>query len=296
MASAVPLRVAVTGAGGKTGRAVIVALLAAGHRVRALVHRQELAATVVAAGAEVVVGDQRRPDDLVTLLADCAALYHIPPNLSADEEQMVTAALTAADRQGTRRVIYHSVLHPQTSAMPHHRAKLAVEDRLLTSGLETVFLQPAPYLQNLEPYVRRAAATGAVAFPYSPDVVLSMVHLADVAAAAVAVVTGVQHVGAAYQLCGPDVMNQGAAWRVLSARCGLGAVVYRRRPPSAWVEKHTPLQGRERAWLTAMFDYYDRHGLRGTPLPLQALIGREPFGLDTFAEQLATGVAHARGL
>ncbi len=48
----------VTGAAGKTGRAVTAALAARGEQVRALVHRQRQAASVLAAGAkEVVVGD-----------------------------------------------------------------------------------------------------------------------------------------------------------------------------------------------------------------------------------------------
>lgn len=288
-------QVAVTGAGGKTGHAVVLGLLGARHPVRALVHHGEQGVALREAGATVVVGDQRRTADLETLFQGCAAVYHIPPNLSADEDVMVSAVIAAAAERGTRRVIYHSVLHPQTSAMPHHTAKLGVEERLLASGLETVFMQPAPYMQNLEPYVRRAVGGQAVTFPYSADVVLSMVHLADVGAAAAAVVDGPEHEGAAYQLCSPDVLTQGEAWDLLLARLEGVEAPYRRAPTASWVGDVDGLSARQADWLEAMFRYYDRFGLRGSPVPLRTLLGREPRGLRSYAEELARRLARSEG-
>ena len=36
-----------------------------------------------------------------------------------------------------------------------------------------------------------------------------------------------------------------------------------------------------------MFDHYDRIGLRGNPLTLRAILGREPRSLDAFFAELA---------
>ncbi len=199
------LTVAVTGAGGKTGRAVLQAVVAAGHTARALVRDpREGDALARSHEAEAVIGDMTDTDELVRLVAGADVIYHIPPNMSTVELQMAEAVVAACERAGVTRLVYHSVLHPQCRTMPHHWAKLEVEDHLLRSGLETVFLQPAPYMQNLHVYLEAAVAGTPMPFPYGPHVVLSMVDLTDVAQAAAAVLVGDEHVGGTYQLCAAD--------------------------------------------------------------------------------------------
>ena len=118
----------VTGAAGKTGRAVIKALAARGEVVRALVHRPQQASIAADAGArDVVAGDMR--DQAVMDRAAGApnqvrAIYHICPNLSPDELSIAQVAVRAARNAGVEHFVYHSVLHPQTEAMPHHWQKL----------------------------------------------------------------------------------------------------------------------------------------------------------------------------
>ena len=77
----------VTGAAGKSGQAVIAALRRRGEVVRALVRREEQAATVLAIGAsEVVIGDMREEDDMRRASTGARTIYHIPPNMSRHEE------------------------------------------------------------------------------------------------------------------------------------------------------------------------------------------------------------------
>ena len=87
----------VTGAGGKTGKAVIRALLARGETVRAFVHRDEQTAAMRALGVRAVsVGDMRDPSALLTAAEGARAIYHVCPNVSPDEVSIGRDVIAAA--------------------------------------------------------------------------------------------------------------------------------------------------------------------------------------------------------
>ena len=76
----------VTGAAGKTGQAVIKALVARRQTVRALVRRDEQTQVVKSLGAkEATVGDMRDVTTLARSTKGAHAVYHICPNVSPDE-------------------------------------------------------------------------------------------------------------------------------------------------------------------------------------------------------------------
>ena len=140
----------VTGAAGKTGRAVIRELAARGAPVRAFLRRAEQRSAAEALGAgEVVVGDLRSRETVAAAVAGVASIYHICPNVHPDEIGIGRRVVSAALAAGVERFVYHSVLHPQIEAMPHHWAKMRVEELLFQSGLDATILQPAPYMQNV---------------------------------------------------------------------------------------------------------------------------------------------------
>ena len=89
----------ITGAAGKTGKAIVGALAARGAPVRALVRRPEQIAALQASGAtEVFVGDLRNGDDLQGACQQIATLYHICPNMQPDEVQIAAGVIAAACR------------------------------------------------------------------------------------------------------------------------------------------------------------------------------------------------------
>src|SRR5450631_1227607 len=139
----------ITGAAGKTGKAVIEAVAARGAQVRALVHRAAQTDEVTAQGArEVAVGGFDDPAALARAASGVTAIYHICPNVSPHEIAYAKAVVTAAKAAGVPRFVYHSVLHPQIEAMPHHWAKLRVEEMLFGSKLDITILQSTAYMQN----------------------------------------------------------------------------------------------------------------------------------------------------
>lgn len=274
----------VTGAGGKTGRAVLAALARRGLPARAFVRSQAQAAAARAAGAaETFIGDLENPADLTRAAAGCAALYLICPNVHPAEEDIGRAALAAAAESGVGQFVYHSVLHPQLEAMPHHWSKLKVEEQVIESGLPFAILQPCAYMQNVLNQADVLRASGLLEVPYSLGARHSLVDLEDVAEAAANVLADSAHSHGIFELAGPQALDQHDIAAALSTALGK-PIAARQIPPEEWARRNPGLPDYARAALLAMFRHYDRHGLRGNPSALAALLGRPP---AIFAEAAA---------
>jgi uncharacterized protein YbjT (DUF2867 family) len=279
----------VTGAAGKTGRAIIRALTAKGAAVRALVHRSEQVRAVEELGAhEALVGDMRLQATMDQATRGVRAVYHICPNVSPDEAPIGQVAIAAACAAGVRHFVYHSVLHPQTEAMPHHWQKLRVEEQLFESGLSCTILQPAAYMQNVLAHWDQILEQGVYPVPYAVETQLGMVDLEDVAEAAAVVLTEPGHVSATYELVGEEVMSQTEVASVLSRKLG--------RLVRAQVMSLEAWEHRARAsgvgdyqveTLVKMFRYYERHGFWGNPHVLGWLLRRPPRTFAAFVERIA---------
>ncbi len=274
----------VTGAAGKTGRALVKALVRRDRNVRALAYRRAQAAELEELGArEVVAGDVRDPETVAAAAEGARAIYHICPNMHPQEVAIGEVVIQAARAAGCERLVYHSVLHPQTEAMPHHWHKLRVEEKLFESGLGFTILQPAAYMQNVLAGWRRITGEGVYAVPYAAETRISMVDLDDVAEAAARVLTVAGHDGATYELTGPGYLSQRQVAAILS-QCLGREIRVEVVPAGAW-------QARARASgldeyqvenLVKMFRYYQRHGLRGGPAVLGWLLGRPPADFAQF--------------
>jgi NAD(P)H dehydrogenase (quinone) len=279
----------VTGAAGKTGMAVIKALAARGAAVRALIHRPDRSTEVAAQGAREVVGGAFEDAVALAAAADGAsAVYHICPNVSPHEVSYARAVIAAAKAAGVPRAVYHSVLHSQIEAMPHHWAKLRVEELLLASGLAVTILQPTAYMQNILAGWRAIIEDGVFRVPYPVDTRISLVDLRDVAEAAARVLTEDGHAGATYELVGTAALSQTEVAQALSHALGrpIRAVA---KTVEAW-ESRVSAAGMgdyQRETLAAMFRSYAADGLVGNANVLTWLLGRSPATLAAFAADAA---------
>lgn len=279
----------VTGAAGKTGKAIVKALAGKGARVRALIRNPEAAGMLMALGAaEVALGSFADAAALASAAAGVRAIYHICPNVSREEVAYARAVVAAAKAQGVRRLVYHSVLHPQIEAMPHHWAKLQTEEMLFASGFDLTILQPTAYMQNILGAWRDVTAESVFRVPYPVETRLSLVDLDDVAEAAALVLTQDNHAGATYELVGTAPLSQ------LEVASAIGAVLQRDVRPeaesiAAW-EARARAAGmgeHERTALVAMFRYYAAHGLVGNSNTMEWLLGRSPASLAAFLGRVA---------
>jgi len=281
----------ILGAGGKTGQAVIRALATRGAPVRALAHHETQVAPLRALGAgEVVVGDLRDPSALAAAMAGIEAVYYICPAVQPDEAEIGRGVIAAAQATGVPRLVLHSVMHPQISALPHHAHKLQVEDALIQSGLSFTILQPSSYMQNILEGWERIATQGVYASLYGLDARMTLVDLDDVGDVAARVLTEAGHEAATYELSGPEVLTAATMAATLSARLG--------RPVTAVAVPSEQWEARARAGglddyavatLATMFRYYAHHGFAGNPRVLELLLGREPTNFAAFVARTAKG-------
>jgi NAD(P)H dehydrogenase (quinone) len=279
----------VTGAAGKSGRAVVTALAARGAAVRAFIRNPAHAGELLALGAaEVSFGSFEDARALTLAAAGARAIYHICPNVSRDEMAYARAVATAARTHGVRRVVYHSVLHPQIEAMPHHWQKMRVEEMLFEAGFDLTVLQPTAYMQNILGAWDGIIGDGVYRFPYPAATRLSLVDLDDVGEAAAIVLTQDGHHGASYELAGTPALSQSDVAAALGV--ALGRIVRAEEEPLAAWEARARAGGMgeyERITLAAMFRYYAAYGLVGNAHVLRWLLGRAPTSLAALLARAA---------
>lgn len=271
----------VTGAGGKTGRALIKTLSKV-ESVCAFVHREEQVSTLESLGVEkVFVGDLRDESAVRSAMQGAEAVYHICPNMSPDEQIIGGLVIGEAIRAGVRHFVYHSVLHPQTERMTHHWGKLRVEEILFESGLPFTILQPAPYMQNLLAGWKSIVEDGILRVPYSIHAKFSFLDLEDLAEAARIVLTGPGHIHATYEIAGTNPMSHAEVADIFSRVLGRD-VKAEKQAIADWKQRARGLSEYALENLVRMFEYYDRWGLAGNPNVLKWVLKRDPTSLESF--------------
>ena len=231
---------AVIGGAGKTGEAVLRALAARHLESRSLTR------------ADI---DLNTGAGLTESLRGCHAVYALAPNFHQDEVGIAQRVVAAARQAGVARIVFHSVLQPQVSAMPHHFEKSRAEEVIINSGLEWAILQPCAYAQNFTPEV--VSSLG-----YRADAPFSLVDLADVGQAAVRLLSDRETTYGTFEACGPTT-----SIAELSSLLG-------------WEVKERAFTPADDSYaqkcMAAMFAYYNVHGLQGSSLALKNLLDREP--------------------
>ena len=317
--------ITVTSAAGGVGRLLVRQLAARDVPIRAVVKNEVQAATTRRDGAtEVVVGDLRSAATLDAALTGADVLYHAAPTQIIDERPIIEHLIASAPSNGLQHIVFHSVIHPNLHQPTHHHQKDIAEGLLRESGIPTTVLRPSHYMQNyLE--VWDFLQAGVMPYPVSPDSVMGVVDVADVAeAAANILIDPSPHTGCTYDLSTVELTRHEMAeiWsRVLGHR-----VTAIRIPPSSLTNsldvlpalasvvghsvrstklhsvghlvrgtqaasnprdmKNWPADARE-AYRT-MMTHYDAHGLPAGDLTvLPTLLGHAPTSYEEFARRSA---------
>ena len=275
----------VTGAAGKSGRAVLDALAQTGRPTRAWLRRPEQVHGLPA--ADTVIGDLADARLWTEACLGVDALYLICPNMYPRELEVGRMAIEAARVAGVGRIVYHSVLHPQTEEMPHHWQKLLVEEEIFRGGLPFTILQPCAYMQNVVAYLDDIVTKGRYTVPYNVRARFALVDLADVALAAARVLTDAGHDGAIYELAGPANLSSEEIAQAFSHRLQR-AVEAVETQLEKWESSASAsgMPSETREYLAAMFRYYDRYGLIGNGNVLGWLLGRRPTSFAQFVTRV----------
>jgi len=209
------MRVLITGATGFVGSHLVTALAERGTEIRAIVRRTSRTEQLEAMGAELIEGGLEDHDALRSGVEGVDLVFHLAALTSARSEEEYfetnlggTRRLLEAIREANekpRRLIFLSSLaavgpssdgRPVTSTAPcrpittYGRSKLAAEEACLAaeSIIETVVLRPpAVYGPRDREILRffRLAKMGVLPIPTGPGRSLQLVHVRDLAEAAV---------------------------------------------------------------------------------------------------------------
>jgi uncharacterized protein YbjT (DUF2867 family) len=215
------------------GGGVVRQLAAAGAQVRAASRNPERYAAP--GGVEPVRLDLSRPDTFGAALDGVGSifLYAVPDGV----DRFLDAARTA----GVRHVVLLSSHTLFEVAEIPERAPIAqmheaVEDAVLASDIDWTFLRPANFASNILMWgwADSIRTEGVVRFPY-PESTSDAIHEADIAAAAVTVLTEPGHAGQSYFISGPEPISQRQQAETIEAVLG--------RPVR--IEELSPGQARE---------------------------------------------------
>jgi uncharacterized protein YbjT (DUF2867 family) len=267
----------VTGSGGKTGRAVIRALLKQGASVRGIEILESRAQGIRELGAEAYIGDMNNVEDLTRAADGVDAIYHICPNVHPNEIELGETVIAAALKAGVPRFVFHSLCHSQIEALPNHWYKLRVEEKIKESGLNFTILQPTPYMQNVLGQWDNVLNHSFYEIPYKPSTLLGMVDLGDIAEVASLVLTTPKtYDWATYELAGPEVLSQDDIVATISRVIGKEVRLQEISRPD-WGKR--ALAGGMSEYnveaLLKMFAFMESNGFWGNPGVLEWLLGRK---------------------
>ncbi|GAA1951188.1 NAD(P)H-binding protein [Kitasatospora viridis] len=296
----------VTGAAGRVGavgRLVVEELRRRDLPVRAMVRRaDDRAEALRATGAQVLVGDLTRTDDIAAALDGCTRVYF---GMAVSDQYLQAAVTTAAvaRQAGQLEALVNmsqltvSELGVASTGESHqHRQQWLVEQVLGWSGLPVVEIRPTVFQQN--PLFRvglsTVAAHGTLRLPLG-RARTSPVAAEDVAAVVAQVLADpAPHLGRVHELTGPRSQDGPALAAELSAALGR-PVEYTDVPLQDWLDHDlAPLRLPEHVaqHITTMAQLhaanrYDRHtdGVR-------QVLGRAPLGIGELARrhpELLTG-------
>jgi uncharacterized protein YbjT (DUF2867 family) len=282
-------RVLAIGSAGAFAGLVVPELAKRGVHVRGLIqHAQEKDAVLKAGAAETVTGDLANPRDMRAAAEGMDAIFYIAPAFMENEVAVGTQVIEIAQRAGVRRVVFSSVIHPVLSALVNHAAKAPVEEALLASDMEYTFLHPALFFQNLARSWPAVVSTGTYGEPWAIESRFSRVDYRDVAEVAAIALTEDRLLDGTFELCADGHLDRNDLAALMSEVAGRPVKAVRAEPPK-------PSNGHAGSPMSRMFDYYEKHGLRGNGLTLRAILGREPRTLRAYIAELATAKvpAHA---
>lgn len=278
-----------TGANGRTGRAILAALVKYGVPVRAFIRDASQAKSLKDIGAQqTVVGDFLDEASIAAAVKGVSKILHIGPPMHPNEVDISRTFIKAAKAENIEHFVYYSVMHPVRRDVRHHRLKLDVEEALIGSGLPYTILQPSRYMQHLVPIWKTVCEDGVHKMPFGVEKQFNIVDLADLAEACAVVASSRKHLYATYELAGPQPLSQNEMAATISNVLGKPV----RAEAVSWdaMEKKARSAGADDDRVEQMLlmnKHYDAHGFHGNPNILEYLLGRPARRFKAYVKELA---------
>jgi uncharacterized protein YbjT (DUF2867 family) len=261
-----PPHILATGADGKTAGLVIPELAKRGAHIRGLLRKPNNTDAVRQSGAaEIAIGDLNDTASLEAALQGMDSVFYLAPAFLVDEAELGVRFVELAEKAGVRRFVFSSVIHPSLSALSNHQAKQPVEEAILSSNMEFTFLHPAVFFQNLTGAWPHVLESGTFAEPWSNETKFSCVDYRDVAKVAALALTDDELLYGTFELCSEGYLNRREVAALMSEVLG--------RPIKAEKLDPNTLGKQGGAAMKPMFEWYNHHGLKETPLSSVPFLG-----------------------
>ncbi|MDC9809201.1 MULTISPECIES: NmrA/HSCARG family protein [Rhizobium] len=250
--------VLVTGATGQQGGAVVRALIARGHRVKAISRRpdSEGAKRLDAAGVEVVAGDLDDATSVVKAASGIDTMFLMGSSYEAGTEAETRQGITVADAAkaaGIGHLIYSSVADAdKKTGIPHFDSKYLIEKHIAGLGIPYTISAPVAFMENtVAPWAIDGLRQGVYAAALAPARVLQQITIDDIGAFVAALAERREQVfGKRFDIAGDELSGEQQA-NILSEVLGR-PITYRELPIAAI---------RQQSEDTAlMFEWFDRTG------------------------------------
>lgn len=280
----------ITGANGQTGRAIIKKLIERGEAIRAFIHRREQEQELNEMGVkEFIVGDMLNQNDVNRAYMGVDAVYHICSVFNPKEVEIGEIAIKAAKEKNIKHFVYHSVLHSILHDMPHHEKKHAVEKLIIESGIPYTIVQPSAFMQNIMESWDSLKMQGVLRQKLftSNETRMCMIDLNDLAEAVANIITSNIHIGATYELCGPNNLSLCDITEIFSRQLGKEITVY--TPDDKQMEVNLKKVGFSDYYISSlltMFHHYNKQGFIGNCNTLTWILGRNPHNFEDFVKRM----------
>ncbi|PDT13975.1 nucleoside-diphosphate sugar epimerase [Rhizobium sp. J15] len=182
-------RVLVTGATGQQGGAVVRALIARGHQVKAISRKpdSEGAKRLASAGVEVVAGDLNDGASVERAAEGVDTMFLMGDSYESGTEAETRQGITVADAvkaAGIGHLIYSSVADAdKKTGIPHFDSKYLVEKHIAGLGIPYTISAPVAFMENtVAPWAIDGLRQGVYAAALPPTRLLQQITIKDIGA------------------------------------------------------------------------------------------------------------------
>ena len=202
------MTIAVVGATGNTGRAIVKELVALGQTPVAVVRNADKARDVLGAGAKIAVAELTEPASLEKALAGVESVFVVTghnPGMVEQQNNVLDAALKAGAKYLVRVSGGAAVVFPDTPSVVG-QGHLAIEARLKDSGIKWVILKPGLFMQNTFGQAAAIKNDGKFFGTATPDAPVALIDVRDTGALGARILLDpAPHAGKTYEFTGKAV-------------------------------------------------------------------------------------------
>ena len=197
--------IAVVGATGNTGRAVVKELRALGQDPICIVRNAQKAREVLGPDAKTAVAELTDGPALEKALKGVTSVFIVTghnPQMVEQQNNVLDAALQAGVKYLVRVSGNRLLITPDSDSVIG-RGHYAIEERLRASGIQWVILRPGLFMQNTFAAAASIKNDGKIAQPFAADLPLAFIDVRDTGAVGAHVlVDPAPHVGKIYEFTG----------------------------------------------------------------------------------------------